>query len=162
MYRPVLPNRRCNSLHPPQKPGAQNRGENFYGIFRHFPRCRTNVAFPRPFPVGFPFSRPFLPCRKQHGGRACSRFFFIEIFYQKCPCPRKCPNGHKSRICARFIGFCTKPPTKVREERTKNMVQKSPAAGQTAGGCGFGAYSYRGNALVRASTRAEISSFFSS
>ena len=59
--------------------------------------------------------------------------FSSEIFYQKCPCPRKCPNGHKSQICACFIGFCTKPPTKVREERTKNTAQKNPAAGQALG-----------------------------
>lgn len=59
--------------------------------------------------------------------------FSSEIFYQKCPCPRKCPNGHKSQICACFIGFCTKPPTKVREERTKNTAQKSTAAGQALG-----------------------------
>ena len=59
--------------------------------------------------------------------------FSSEIFYQKGPCPRKCPNGHKSQICACFIGFCTKPPTKVREERTKNTAQKSTAAGQALG-----------------------------
>ena len=59
--------------------------------------------------------------------------FSSEIFYQKCPCPRKCPNGHKSQICACFIGFCTKPPPKVREERTKNTAQKSTAAGQALG-----------------------------
>lgn len=59
--------------------------------------------------------------------------FSSKIFYQKCPCPRKCPNGHKSQICACFIGFCTKPPTKVREERTKNTAQKSTAAGQALG-----------------------------
>ena len=59
--------------------------------------------------------------------------FSLETFYQKCPCPRKCPNGHKSQICACFIGFCTKPPTKVRVERTKNTAQKSTAAGQALG-----------------------------
>ena len=28
--------------------------------------------------------------------------FSLEIFYQKCPCPRKCPNGHKNGICVCF------------------------------------------------------------
>lgn len=56
--------------------------------------------------------------------------FSSEIFYQKCPCPRKCPNGHKSQICACFIGFCTKPPTKVRVERTKTRHKNPPQPGR--------------------------------
>lgn len=67
------------------KPGSQNRGGNFYGIFRHFPRSRTDVAFPWPFPAGFPFLRPSLPCRKQQGGKAHSRFFFIRDILPEMP-----------------------------------------------------------------------------
>ena len=85
------------------------------------------------FPPVSRFCAPLCRAGNSREERLTAGSFSSEIFYQKCPCPRKCPNGHKSQICACFIGFCTKPPTKVREERTKNTAQKSPAAGQALG-----------------------------
>lgn len=71
------------------------------------------------FPPVSRFCAPLCRAGNSMEERLTADPFSLETFYQKCPCPRKCPNGHKSQICACFIGFCTKPPTKVREERTK-------------------------------------------
>ena len=71
------------------------------------------------FPPVSRFCAPLCRAGNSREEKLTAGSFSSEIFYQKCPCPRKCPNGHKSQICACFIGFCTKPPTKVREERTK-------------------------------------------
>lgn len=71
------------------------------------------------FPPVSRFRTPLCRAGNSMEERLTAGSFSSEIFYQKCPCPRKCPNGHKSQICACFIGFCTKPPTKVRQERTK-------------------------------------------
>ena len=77
------------------------------------------------FPPVSRFRAPLCRAGNSMEERLTAGSFSSEIFYQKCPCPRKCPNGHKSQICACFIGFCTKPPTKVREERT-NTRHKNP------------------------------------
>ena len=74
------------------------------------------------FPPVSRFCAPLCRAGNSREEKLTAGSFSSEIFYQKCPCPRKCPNGHKSQICACFIGFCTKPPTKVREERTKNTA----------------------------------------
>ncbi|MFR8691920.1 MAG: hypothetical protein ACLVHA_05020 [Faecalibacterium prausnitzii] len=74
------------------------------------------------FPPVSRFCAPLCRAGNSREEKLTAGSFSLEIFYQKRPCPRKCPNGHKSQICACFIGFCTKPPTKVREERTKNTA----------------------------------------
>jgi len=103
------------------KPGSQNRGGNFYGIFRHFPRSRTDVAFPRPFPAGFPFLRPSLPCRKQQGGKAHSRFFFIRNILPEMPVSAQVSKWTQITDLRLFYWVLHKA-AKVREERTKNTA----------------------------------------
>ena len=82
------------------------------------------------FPPVSRFRAPLCRAGNSMEERLTAGSFSSKIFYQKCPCPRKCPNGHKSQICACFIGFCTKPPTKVRKERTKTRHKNPPQPGR--------------------------------
>ena len=54
------------------------------------------------FPPVSRFCAPLCRAGNSMEERLTAGPFSLEIFYQKCPCPRKCPNGHKSGICVCF------------------------------------------------------------
>ena len=54
------------------------------------------------FPPVSRFCAPLCRAGNSMEERLTAGPFSLETFYQKCPCPRKCPNGHKNGICVCF------------------------------------------------------------
>ena len=54
------------------------------------------------FPPVSRFCAPLCRAGNSREEKLTAGSFSSEIFYQKCPCPRKCPNGHKNGICGCF------------------------------------------------------------
>ena len=82
------------------------------------------------FPPVSRFCAPLCRAGNSREEKLTAGSFSSEIFYQKCPCPRKCPNGHKLQICACFIGFCTSRPQKFVKNAQKTRHKNPPQPGR--------------------------------
>ena len=113
------------------KPGSQNRGGNFYGIFRHFPRSRTDVAFPRPFPAGFPFLRPS-PAVQETAGRKSSQpvLFHQKYFTRNARVRASVQMDTNHRFAPVLLGSAQSRPQKFVKNAQKTRHKNPPQPGR--------------------------------